>query len=132
MKIGRAGKKVVTEKLSPIKSVKDSKVKNSTVEFGSVSDDNVTLAGGVKRAMSGKHLTTDSLVAQTSIARGEGEASPPRKRRSSTSSEAELDVFDEHAKQRQRVSVRGWPPLRRFIARIMRRCSSVVETTLLH
>ena len=99
MKIGRAGKKVVTEKLSPIKSVKDSKVKNSTVEFGSVSDDNVTLAGGVKRAMSGKHLTTDSLVAQTSIARGEGEASPPRKRRSSTSSEAELDVFDEHAKQ---------------------------------
>ena len=100
MKIGRAGKKVVTEKLSPIKSVKDSKVKNSTVEFGSVSDDNVTLVGGVKRAMSGKHLTSDSLLAQTSITRGEGEASPPRKRRTSTSyAESELDVFDEHAKQ---------------------------------
>ena len=99
MKIGKAGKKAVAEKLSPIKAVKDSKVKNSTVEFGSVSDDNVTLVGGVKRAMSGKHLTSDSLLAQTSITRGEGGASPPRKRRSSTSSEAELDVFDEHAKQ---------------------------------
>ena len=33
MKIGKAGKKAVAEKLSPIKAVKDSKVKNSTVNL---------------------------------------------------------------------------------------------------
>ena len=95
MKIGRAGKKAVVEKLSPIKAVKDSTVKDDTV-----SDDNVTVVGGIKRAMSGKHWTSVSLLTQTSITRGEGEASPPRKRRTSTSyAESELDVFDEHAKQ---------------------------------
>ena len=95
MKIGRAGKKAVVEKLSPIKAVKDSTVKDDTV-----SDDNVTVVGGIKRAMSGKHWTSVSLLTQTSITRGEGEASPPRKRRTSTSyAQSELDVFDEHAKQ---------------------------------
>ena len=100
MKIGRAGKKAVVEKLSPIKAVKDSTVKDSTVKDDTVSDDNVTVVGGIKRAMSGKHWTSVSLLTQTSITRGEGEASPPRKRRTSTSyAESELDVFDEHAKQ---------------------------------
>ena len=57
MKIGRAGKKAVVEKLSPIKAVKDSTVKDSTVKDDTVSDDNVTVVGGIKRAMSGKHWT---------------------------------------------------------------------------
>ena len=74
MKIGRAGKKAVVEKLSPIKAVKDSTVKDSTVKDDTVSDDNVsddnvTVVGGIKRAMSGKHWTSVSLLTQTSITR---------------------------------------------------------------
>ena len=86
------GKKVC-KKLSPVLAEKE---------------DNVKVAGGLKRTISGKtpgHPATDSLLTQTSVLEmGEAAFSPPRKRMTSDSSTAEtelsdLDIFDKHAKQ---------------------------------